>query len=86
MLLPAATSPYAGKQLRIERPRDYAPMPESVLNELRAGKILGNTSVAPDGKDEEVRERWRGRAARVLFLLGGRRAAREESGERHATP
>lgn len=40
-----------GKQLRIERPRDYAPMPESVLGELRAAKILGNTSVAPDGKD-----------------------------------
>jgi len=26
-------------------------MPDSVLNELRSAKILGNTSVAPDGKD-----------------------------------
>ncbi|EOD16761.1 hypothetical protein EMIHUDRAFT_210280 [Emiliania huxleyi CCMP1516] len=26
----------AGKQLRIERPRDYAPMPDSMLDELRA--------------------------------------------------
>jgi len=40
-----------GKQLRIERPRDYAPMPESSLEELRTAGILGNTTVSPDGKD-----------------------------------
>ncbi|KAL1525787.1 hypothetical protein AB1Y20_020629 [Prymnesium parvum] len=40
-----------GKQLRIERPRDYAPMPESSLDELRKAGILGNTSVSPDGRD-----------------------------------
>jgi len=41
----------AGKQLRIERPRDYAPMPDSMLDELRAAGVLGNTSISPDGKD-----------------------------------
>lgn len=40
-----------GKQLRVERPRDYAPMPEALLDELRKANILGNTSVAPDGQD-----------------------------------
>ena len=40
-----------GKQLRIERPRDYAPMPDNMLDQLREANILGNTSVAPDGKD-----------------------------------
>ena len=40
-----------GKQLRIERPRDYQPMPEAMHEELKKLGILGNTSVAPDGKD-----------------------------------
>lgn len=40
-----------GKQMRIERPRDYAPMPDNMLDDLRAAGVLGNTSVAPDGKD-----------------------------------
>ena len=40
-----------GKQLRIERPRDFAPMPDTMLDSLRDAGILGNTSVAPDGKD-----------------------------------
>ena len=30
-----------GKQLRIERPRDYAPMPDALLDELRNAKLLG---------------------------------------------
>merc|ERR1719453_2397464 len=40
-----------GKQLRVERPRDYAPMPESMHDELRKVGYLGTTSLAPDGKD-----------------------------------
>lgn len=40
-----------GKQLRIERPRDYAPMPDSMTEDLKAAGVLGNTSVAPEGKD-----------------------------------
>jgi len=40
-----------GRQLRMERPRDYVALPDVVLPELRSGRILGNTSVAPDGKD-----------------------------------
>lgn len=40
-----------GKQLRVERPRDYAPMPESMHDELRKAGYLGTTSLAPDGKD-----------------------------------
>ena len=40
-----------GKQLRVERPRDYAPMPEHMLDELRSAGLLGNTAVAPGGMD-----------------------------------
>jgi len=40
-----------GKQLRVERPRDYAPMPEAMTEELKKAGVLGNTTVAPDGKD-----------------------------------
>ena len=40
-----------GKQLRIERPRDYTPMPDSMHEELKAAGVMGSTSVAPDGKD-----------------------------------
>ena len=41
----------AGKMLRIERPRDYAPMPDAMIDELRKAGVLGNTSVSPDGQD-----------------------------------
>jgi len=41
----------AGKPLRIERPRDYAPMPESMRDELRKAGVLGSTSLSPDGRD-----------------------------------
>lgn len=40
-----------GKQLRVERPRDYAPMPPSMLDSLREAGVLGNTTIAPDGQD-----------------------------------
>jgi len=40
-----------GKQLRIERPRDYHPMPESMHGELNRLGVMGNTLVAPDSKD-----------------------------------
>lgn len=40
-----------GKQLRVERPRDYAAMPDTMIPDLKAAGLLGNTSVAPDGKD-----------------------------------
>jgi splicing factor U2AF subunit len=40
-----------GKQIRVERPRDYAPMPEVMLEDLRNNRLLGNTPVAPDGQD-----------------------------------
>ena len=40
-----------GKQLRIERPRDYLPMPADQLDGIRASGYLGNTVVAPDGQD-----------------------------------
>lgn len=40
-----------GKQLRIERPRDYQPMPESMHDELKRLGVMGSTAVAPDSKD-----------------------------------
>ena len=40
-----------GKSLRIERPRDYTPMPDAMLEQLRAAKILGSTTIAPGGQD-----------------------------------
>ncbi len=40
-----------GKQLRIERPRDYQVMPDHMSGELKAAGLLGSTSVAPDGVD-----------------------------------
>ena len=34
-----ASAQITGKQLRIERPRDYAAMPDTVMDDLRAAKV-----------------------------------------------
>jgi splicing factor U2AF subunit len=36
-----------GKQIRVERPRDYAPMPEVMLEDLRNNRLLGNKILSP---------------------------------------
>ena len=40
-----------GKALRVERPRDYAPMAETMTEALREAGLLGNTTIAPHGQD-----------------------------------
>jgi hypothetical protein len=60
-----------GKQLRIERPRDYAPMPEAMLDELRKQVmgILGAT--CGGGEGGSVLRKRLGHAVKISGRRGG---------------